>query len=135
VLGSDISRRMLERARGAHYPLARMEEFPQEYLRRFCLRGIGPQEGTLLVDRAVRSRVTFQPINFMEQLPELGTFDAVFLRNALIYFNREDKEAIVRRVQAKVRPGGFLFVSHSESLFGISSGLDLVSPSVYRKPV
>jgi chemotaxis protein methyltransferase CheR len=134
VLGSDISRRMLDRARSAHYPIARMDEFPPEYLRRYCLKGVGPQQGTLLIDRPVRSKVSFQPINFMAALPELGSFDAIFLRNALIYFKREDKEAILRRVQTKLRPGGYLFVSHSESLFGLTTGVDLVSPSIYQRP-
>jgi chemotaxis protein methyltransferase CheR len=134
VIGSDISRRVLERAERAHYPLARMEFFPVEYLRRYCLKGIGPEEGTLLVDRPLRRRVSFRPINLMERLPEIGSFDAVFLRNALIYFNREDRENILRRVQATVRPGGHLFVSHSESLHGLVEGLDLVRPSVYHKP-
>jgi chemotaxis protein methyltransferase CheR len=61
--------------------------------------------------------------------------DAVFLRNALIYFNREDRQAILRRVQAVLRPGGHLFVSHSESLHGLVSGLDVVQPSVYCRPL
>jgi chemotaxis protein methyltransferase CheR len=133
VLGSDISRRVLERAGTAHYPLERMEQFPVDYLHRFCLKGLGPQAGTLLVQRSLRSKVTFRAINLMEKLPELGSFDMVFLRNALIYFNREDREQIVRRVQATVRPGGHLFVSHSESLHGLCEGLDLVQPSIYRK--
>jgi chemotaxis protein methyltransferase CheR len=133
ILGSDISRRVLERADRAHYPMQRMEFFPAEYLRRFCLKGFGPEEGTLLIDRGVRKRVAFRAINLMERLPEIGVFDVVFLRNALIYFNREDRQSILRRVQANLRAGGHLFVSHSESLHGLVEGLDLVRPSVYRK--
>jgi chemotaxis protein methyltransferase CheR len=134
VLGSDISRRVLERARIGHYPLVRMEEFPLDYLRRYCLKGQGPQDGTLLIDKKIRNRVTFQAINFMEPLPPIGTFHAVFLRNALIYFKREEKQIILRRVEEVVKPGGFLFVSHSESLFGLAGDLELVKPSIYRKP-
>jgi chemotaxis protein methyltransferase CheR len=134
VMGSDISRRVLERAENAHYPLLRMEHFPGDYLRRFCLKGIGPEDGTLLVDRPLRKRVAFRAINLMERLPDLGAFDAVFLRNALIYFNRADRQSILRRVQETVRPGGHLFVSHSESLHGLVTGLDLVRPSVYCRP-
>jgi chemotaxis protein methyltransferase CheR len=133
VLGSDISRRMLEKARRGHYPLSRMDDFPVEYLRRYCLKGVGPQDGTLLVERQLRLRVNFQPINFMERLPELGSFDAIFLRNALIYFSKDDKQTIVHRIEEKLRPGGYLFVSHSESLYGITTGVDLVNPSIYKK--
>jgi chemotaxis protein methyltransferase CheR len=135
VIASDISRRVLARAEQAHYPMVRLDHFPVEYLRRYCLKGIGPEDGTLLIDQPVRRRVAFRAINLMERLPELGALDAVFLRNALIYFNREDRQAILRRVQAVLRPGGHLFVSHSESLHGLVSGLDVVQPSVYCRPL
>jgi chemotaxis protein methyltransferase CheR len=131
VTGSDISRRVLLQAQGAHYPLARMEHFPREFLRRFCLKGTGPHEGTLLIDRPVRQRVSFLALNLMETLPALGSFDVIFLRNALIYFNRTDREGILRRVQEVLRPGGHLIVSHSESLHGLVQGLDVVRPSIY----
>jgi chemotaxis protein methyltransferase CheR len=133
VIGSDISGRVLERAARAHYPLVRMDFFPPDYLRRFCLKGIGPEDGTLLVDRSVRRRVSFRAINLMERLPELGHFHAVFLRNALIYFNRDNRQNILQRVQQTIRPGGHLFVSHSESLHGLVQELALVRPGVYQK--
>jgi chemotaxis protein methyltransferase CheR len=134
VLGSDISRRVLEQAQRAHYPMVRLDHFCSTHLRRYCLKGTGPQEGTLLIGAPLRQRVAFQAINLMAPLPDLGLFDFVFLRNALIYFNRADRQTILRGVQATLRPGGHLVVSHSESLQGMVHDLEAVQPSIYRRP-
>lgn len=134
VLGSDISARVLERARAAHYPLARASQVPPAYLKRFCLKGYGAQEGTLLVQRGLRQHVHFRQVNLNAALPQLGLFDAIFLRNVMIYFNGETKREVVARVLAQLRPGGHFFIGHSESLHDISNGVQPLMPSVYRKP-
>lgn len=134
VIGSDISTRVLEKARGGHYPMTRIEGIPKQYLSRFCLKGTGPQEGTFLMDRNIRSRVSFLQVNLNEALPKLGEFDVIFLRNVMIYFEMETKRKVVERMLPLLRPGGYFIVSHSESLNGITGGLKMLSPSVYMKP-
>ena len=134
VTGSDISRRVLQKARTGHYPLERTHNIPPAYLKRFCLRGIDEQEGTLLVDRALRSRVSFAQINLNTDLPRLASFDMVFLRNVMIYFNGETKRQVVARIVSTLKPGGHLCIGHSESLNDINPGLLPVAPSIYRKP-
>jgi len=134
VVGSDISARVLQRARAAHYPMARANHVPATYLKRFCLRGLDEYEGTLLVDRKLRSRVQFTQVNLNTTLPQLGTFDVIFLRNVMIYFNDETKREVVRRLLSALRSGGHFFIGHSESLHGIHDGLVTLAPSTYRKP-
>ena len=134
VLGTDISTRVLRRARTGHYPLERARNVPPSYLKRYCLRGHGAQEGTLLVERALRSRVTFAQVNLNTDLPRLGDFDVVFLRNVMIYFNGDTKRQVVARVLSALKPGGHLFIGHSESLNDISTAVDQLAPSIYRKP-
>lgn len=134
VVSSDISARVLARARAGHYPAERLQNFPLGFLRRFCLKGHGPQDGTLLVDRPLRERVRFMQVNLNEPLPQLGTFDVIFLRNVLIYFNRETKRRVVARVLEKLRPGGLLCVGHSESLVDVTHDVSMLAPSVFRKP-
>lgn len=134
IVGSDISTRVLERARAGHYPLERARHIPQHYLKRFCLRGTGQHEGTLLVQRELRSRVQFLQVNLNETLPNLGSFDVIFLRNVMIYFNMTTKQQIVSRVLSLLKPGGHFCIGHSESLNGISDEVTAVAPSIYRKP-
>ncbi len=87
-----------------------------------------------MVDRALASRITFTSINLNNALPSVGQFDVIFLRNVMIYFDNQTKSEVVRRLSKHLRPGGYFIVSHSESLNGISDELQLVKPSIYRKP-
>ena len=134
VTGSDISKRVLQKARAGHYPLERTHNIPPAYLKRFCLRGLGEQEGTLLVERALRQRVAFAQVNLNAELPRLGQFDVIFLRNVMIYFNGDTKRQVVARVLSLLKPGGHFFIGHSESLNDISSAVQQLAPSIYRKP-
>jgi len=133
VVGTDISTRVLQRARTAHYPMSRAQHIPPDYLRRYCLKGRGRQEGTLLIDRSLRERVSFLHANLNASLPQMGSFDAVFLRNVLIYFNDATKREVVGRVLGALKPGGFFYVGHSESLSGMIEGLRAVGPAIYAK--
>jgi len=134
IVGSDISTRVLRRARTGHYPMERARNIPPGYLKRYCLRGQGEQDGTLLVERRLRSKVNFAQVNLNTDLPRLGTFDVVFLRNVMIYFNGDTKREVVARVLSLLKPGGHLFIGHSESLNDISTAVDQLAPSIYCKP-
>lgn len=134
VVGSDISTRVLERARTGHYPMERARHIPADYLRRFCLKGTGAEQGTLLVERDLRKRVQFMQVNLNASLPRLGMFDAIFLRNVMIYFNGDTKQQVVARVLSLLKPDGYFFIGHSESLHGVTDLVQPVMPSVYRKP-
>ena len=134
VLGSDISSRVLQGASAGHYSQQRTRNIPASYLRRFCLKGNGPHEGTLLIERSLRSKVRFTQVNLNAELPELGSFDLIFLRNVMIYFNDETKRQVVARVLSLLKPGGHFCVGHSESLNGISQAVQPLAPSIYRKP-
>ncbi|WP_349342691.1 protein-glutamate O-methyltransferase CheR [Marinobacter sp. MMG032] len=132
ILASDISTRVLEKARSGRYPMARTDRIPPESLKRYCLKGIGEAAGTLMVDSPLRSKVDFRQINLNTRLPDVGLFDVIFLRNVMIYFNAETKRQIVARLQSCLKPGGYLIIGHSETLHGFQSGLEAVLPSIYR---
>jgi chemotaxis protein methyltransferase CheR len=134
VIGSDISTQVLAKARAGHYPMQRASTLPQPLLVKYCLKGTGRQEGTFLIDRALRNRVSFMQVNLNETLPELGHFDVIFLRNVMIYFDQPTKVRVIARLLPRLKPGGYLIVSHSESLNGVTDALRLVAPSIYRKP-
>ena len=134
VLGSDISTRMLECARRAHYSMARAKSIPEDYLKRFCLRGTGQQEGTFLVRRELREQVDFLQLNLNTTLPSLGQFDIIFLRNVMIYFDTGTKQKVVQRLLHHLKPGGHLCIGHSESLNDLSHPLVSVAPAIFRLP-
>lgn len=134
VVGTDISTQVLAKARAGRYPLARAHHIPKEYLRAFCLKGTGPEEGNLLVSKRLRAKVRFLQANLNTVLPDLGApFDLILLRNVMIYFQPETKRALVARLLEKLRPGGWIYVGHSESLNGLTESVVQVKPSIYRK--
>ncbi len=92
ILASDISTRMLDNARRGIYPMQRATEMPHHVMTRYCLKGIGEHEGTLMVGNALRQQVRFMQINLNAPLPDLGEFDVIFLRNVMIYFDMKTKQ-------------------------------------------
>jgi len=133
VFASDLSSRALERARTGHYSLARAKNIPRQLLQAYCLKGVGAQAGTFLIEPQLRSRVQCAQINLVNTLPPLGDFEFIFLRNVMIYFDVPTKREVVARVLRHLRPGGYLIVGHAEILSGVTDALKSVMPSIYRK--
>jgi len=133
VLGTDISTRVLEAARRGIYPMRRLEALPTAYLKRFCLKGAGPEEGNMAIDRSIRAHVRFAHVNLNDRLPDLGAFDVIFLRNVLIYFDADTKRRVIERVCRHLANEGCFIVSHSESLHGLAPQLAQLGPSIYRR--
>jgi chemotaxis protein methyltransferase CheR len=134
VVASDISARILDKARSGLFPIERVAEIPQPYLTRYCLKGVDKHDGSLLIAKFLRERVRFISHNLTQPAPRLELFDVIFLRNVMIYFDQETKRQVVARLVPLLRPGGHFLVGHSESLNGVSDELQLVVPAVYRKP-
>ena len=131
ILGTDLSTAMVASAQRALYPVERGAHIPQDYLRRYCMKGTGEYDGTFMVNRELRRKVTFEAANLTLPLPNVGMFDIIFLRNVLIYFEPPAKINIVRRVSAQLKPGGYLFTGHSESLSQYDTGLHSLRPAIY----
>lgn len=133
LLASDLSGRVLERARRGVFPMARLEHMPPGYLKRFCLRGTGANEGTIRVAEEVRERVRIFSHNLMHDDASLGVFDVIFLRNVLIYFESAKKHHILERIVQRLRVGGLLFVGHAEPLLGHDLPLGRVQRAVFER--
>jgi chemotaxis protein methyltransferase CheR len=132
IIGTDLSTAMVESAQRGLYPLERARMVPADYLKRFCLKGQGRHEGSLLISREVRERVHFMPANLMLDLPaELPQFDVIFLRNVLIYFDSEAKAQIVRRVLGRLAPHGVLYIGHAESMSTLNLPLRALGTAIY----
>lgn len=132
VLASDLSRRVLDEAQAAIFGTQRASEVPQALAQKYLLEGFDEYSGQYRIDGALRQRVSFRQINLMQPLPALEPFDFIFLRNVLIYFDNAAKQRIVESVARCLKPGGLLFIGHSETLTGITRQLEPVAPTVYR---
>ena len=130
IVGTDISEAALTRARSAVYQARSLEEVSPTRLRRYF--DALPDGKSWRVRPAVRDLVEFRRHNLMEPLG-LPPFDCIFLRNVLIYFDRESKGAVIRNLTNALVGGGYLVVGPSEGIYDMLEPLVKHGTSVYRK--
>lgn len=133
VQGSDISQRVLAKAEMAHYPLERNDGIGFERLQKYCLKGIGKQNGTFLIDETLKAKVTFFAMNLTQSCESVGMCDLIFIRNVMIYFDTASKQRVINHVLKQLKVGGYLFISHTESLMHVKHGLKQIKPSIYQR--
>jgi chemotaxis protein methyltransferase CheR len=133
IEATDISTRILKRAREAIYPSESVNKVRADLLKRYFQRGLGPQEGNYRVKSELGARVTFRHLNLLgDSYPFTEPFHVIFCRNVMIYFDRPTQEELVRRLSDRLVRGGYLMVGHSESLTGIHHRLKMVKPAIYQ---
>jgi chemotaxis protein methyltransferase CheR len=133
ILATDLSTRILDKARQALWPVEKAEEIPPAYRRAYMLRGVGSQEGKMKAGPELRAQVRFQQLNLNASTFDVGArFDLVFCRNVLIYFDAASKARAVERLLASLAPQGFLFLGHAESLTGLTGRVSTVQTAVYQ---
>ncbi|MGA3088440.1 MAG: protein-glutamate O-methyltransferase CheR [Terriglobales bacterium] len=134
LLATDISNRVLEKARRGVYPIARSAEIPPDLLHRFMLRGMDERRGEMKVKVEIQQGIQFRRSNLDQEpaIPE-GPFDAIFCRNVLIYFDAASKRRAILYLSRNLMPQGLLFVGHAETLCGESAELRSLGPTIYAK--
>jgi chemotaxis protein methyltransferase CheR len=131
ILATDISTTALERAQTGVWPVARKKEIPDLLLRRYMLRGTGPEEGFMRAGDAIRSLITFSRLNLSAAAPMGAGFDLIFCRNVLIYFGAESRKRAIQRLFDSLEPHGYLFVGHAETLTGSTDQVVTAAPTIY----
>ena len=133
ITGTDLNTKVLKMATAGHYPLERNQGISKTQLQRYCLKGIDSQQGTFLIDPALRRHTQFSQQNLIENCSRLGLFDVIFLRNVMIYFDTASKQKVLNNVLRQLKLGGYFIISHTESLMNTQHPLTQVGPSIYRK--
>ena len=135
IEATDISHRILEKARAAIYRGEVVDRLPTACIRKYFQRGVGAQEGNYRVKPELSAKVSYHQLNLLEGEPPFrDPFQVIFCRNVMIYFDRKTQEELVARLTRRLVPGGYLLVGHSESLSGVKHTLQMVKPAIYRKP-
>ena len=136
ILASDISTRVLAKAASGIYEEERVTQLSQDFVRRHFLRGKGEQAGKLKVRNHLAEMIMFRRINLMAPaFPIKSPLDVIFCRNVMIYFDRPTQATLMGKFYRYLRPGGFLFIGHSESLQWIEHQFTYVKPTIYQKPI
>lgn len=131
ILATDVSTRVLQKAMAGRYRISKAEAVPERHGRGSFVNGT---ESHVDIADPLKAMVMFRKLNLnTTPYPIKGTFDAIFCRNVMIYFDRELRARIVEEAHRLLEPGGYLVVGHAETLLGMDSQFEYVQPSVYRK--
>lgn len=131
--GSDISNRMLEKARAGVYRLRDIVPVADHLKRKYLMRSRDPGSDLVKVKPELRDQVKFDYHNLMNQKYNRGKYHIIFCRNVLIYFDHPTQEQVIRKLSDQLHVGGFLFIGHSETIMGMKTDLVRVKPTVYQK--
>ena len=134
ILGTDISTQILQKAADAIYKEERVSVVPLALKKKYLLKSKDRTNPTVRINSELRKRVRYQRLNFMDSTYNISdTFDVVFCRNVLIYFNRETQENVIGKLCTKLKSGGYLFIGHSESIMNMQLPLKQIKPTIFQR--
>ncbi|MGN4120378.1 CheR family methyltransferase, partial [Burkholderia gladioli] len=134
ILATDLDTQVLEKARLGIYTFDQVKHLSQERLRRFFLKGTGPQAGRVKVRPELRQMIRFEPLNLTDADYGIGQgFDAIFCRNVMIYFDKPTQGQVLARFEPLLKPGGLLFAGHSENFSYVTQAFRLRGQTVYER--
>jgi chemotaxis protein methyltransferase CheR len=133
VLASDLDTDMVARAAAGRYRSADATGIPDELARQHTDAVQMPNGSEVRMRDALRQMIVFKQLNLMGDWPMRGPFDAIFCRNVMIYFDHATKARLVDRFADLLRPDGWLYIGHSESLSKVSDRFQFVGRTIYRR--
>jgi len=133
IMATDISVTCLEKGNRGIYPMQSVANIPRHLLTGYFQRGHGKFMDHVKVKDQVRNLIDFQRFNLIKDTPKVKTYDIIFCRNVMIYFDNETKEKVVNKLVNVLRKGGYFIIGGSESLSGLTHPLKYIEPSVYLK--
>lgn len=134
VYATDISSRVLDKAIDAVYPMSEVESLSLELKKRYFLKSKDTVNPSVRLKPEIRQKVSFDRLNFMApSYPRTTEKNVIFCRNVLIYFDKPTQESVVRKLLEHLMPGGYLFLGHSETIFGMDLPLKTVGPTIFKK--
>ncbi len=134
LLATDIDTSVLERCRRGVYADEQTKGLSDERLKRNFLRGKGSNEGMVRVRPELGQQIEFAQFNLLNATWSLGKpFDFVFCRNVLIYFDRPTQDNVLRKIHSVLKPGGLLFIGHSENFSEMRELYRLKGKTVYER--
>ena len=134
ILATDLSSEALEKGRSGIYEESKVAPIPLPLRKKYLLRSRDRSKTLVRIKPALRGLIRFVRLNLMdEHYPLNEQMDIVFFRNVIIYFSRATQEKMIGRVCRHLRPGGYLFTGHSETLFSMQAPLKQEAPTIYRR--
>lgn len=134
ILATDLATKVLREVQAGEYSRQKVETVPAALRQRYMTKTGSPSGEMYVVNDEIRRMLLIRQCNLTDfPYAVAGPIDLIFCRNVMIYFDRPTRARIIAEFNRIVRPGGYLFVGHSESLTGMNCDFQLVKPSIYRR--
>ena len=133
LLATDLDSNVLAHGKRGVYGHDRFAGMSGNRVSRFFDEVRDGKDNKLSASGDLRSLVTFKQLNLMHEWPMKGPFDAIFCRNVIIYFDKDTQRALFERMAGLQRPGDYLFLGHSESLYRVCDRYELIGRTIYRR--
>ncbi len=134
ILATDLSTVVLEAARMGVYGEEMVEPVPEPLRRKYVMQARDRARRDVRISPQLRSKVAFARLNLMDSSYPVGEpMDLIFCRNVLIYFDKPTQAAVLQRLCERLRPGGYLFLGHSESITGLDLPLVATANTLFRR--
>jgi chemotaxis protein methyltransferase CheR len=133
ILATDLDTRCLADCSAGLYREERVRAMPRAKVEKHFDAVTRDGEKLYHIKPALASMIAFRQLNLMHALPMRGPIDIIFCRNVIIYFDKDTQRQLFTRVSPLQKPGGLLFLGHSESLLNVSDDWSLIGKTVYRK--
>lgn len=130
ILATDIDTNMLETGFQGIYPADQLRHIAKQHQAHLQIQ---PSSSDFQVHSSLRHMIAFRYLNLLEAWPMKGTFQAIFCRNVVIYFDKDTQRRLFDRIANLLEPQGWLYIGHSENLHNVSDRFDLVGRTIYRK--
>jgi chemotaxis protein methyltransferase CheR len=131
LLATDLDSNVLAHGAAGVYTADRFQAMSQARLNNWFTASADGRRYTAA--DALRNLVTFRQLNLMHEWPMKGPFDAIFCRNVIIYFDKATQRVLFERMARLQRPGDYLFLGHSETLYRVCDKYDLIGKTIYRR--
>ncbi len=133
VLATDLDTQVLAKADAGVYSYDQVKHLTPERLKRFFLKGTGAHAGLVKVRPELRAMIRFEQLNLTDADYGLRqTFDAIFCRNVMIYFDKPTQAQVLARFEPLMKPDGLLFAGHSENFSYVTQAFRLRGQTVYE---
>lgn len=116
ILATDLDSDVIAKADRGVYDIDRIQALPYDIKHQWFYKGKGDNEDQVKVSEKLQQLITFKQLNLLQPWPLQGPFDVIFCRNVIIYFDKPTQEKLIRRLLDLLRPGGVLFLGHSENI-------------------
>lgn len=135
ILATDLDSDVVAYGQQGIYKAERIDDLASDRQKRWFRKGSGDNAEQVKVATDLAAMITFKSLNLLHDWPMKGPFDVIFCRNVLIYFDKPTQEKLIPRFYELLRPGGILFLGHSESISVGNPGFEMLGKTIFKKPI